>query len=98
MSDQTISKEHRILVVMRKVLSSIIKEITPPPGMQHPLSARTVEDVRQCLALISAREQELEQEAGIERSERPRFADEPETSKVIPLNAMGLDRKKKDET
>ncbi|KOR32518.1 segregation and condensation protein A, partial [Achromatium sp. WMS3] len=30
-------KEHEILMVMRKVLATIIKDTTPPPGMQSPL-------------------------------------------------------------
>lgn len=97
MTERTLSTEHRILVVMRKVLTSIIRETTPPPGLKHPLSDRTIEDIRQCLALISARERELEQNAGVQRQERPHFVDEPQTTKVIPLHSTGLTRKKKDE-
>ena len=82
------SKEQRILHVMRKVLASIVKDTTPPPGMRHPLSEHTIEDIRQCFALISAREHELAEAAGITVKERPRFADEPRTTQVIPIKGL----------
>ena len=60
------SKEREILVVMRKVLAQIIKDTTPPSrAMKHPLSEQTIQDVRQCLGLISARERELADAAGV---------------------------------
>jgi hypothetical protein len=45
--------------------------------MRHPLSDATIQDLRQCLALISARERELAQAAGRPVSGQPRYADEP---------------------
>jgi hypothetical protein len=83
------SPEQRILAVMRKVLANVVKDATPPPGMRHPLSERTIEDIRHCFALISAREQELARQAGIEIKERPRFGDEPHQTKVVPINQVG---------
>jgi hypothetical protein len=44
--------------------------------MRHPLSDATIEDLRHCLALISARERELAQAAGVPAGARPRFTDE----------------------
>ena len=85
------SKERRILVVMRKVLSSIIKDTTPPAGMRHPLSDTTIEDVRQCLGLIAAREKELADAEG-RGGERPYFTDEPPESKVVPMSNIGKPR------
>ncbi|MCB1761233.1 MAG: segregation and condensation protein A [Gammaproteobacteria bacterium] len=85
-------KEREILKVMRKVLSSVIREITPPPGARHPLSQGTIEDVRNCLGLISARERELADAAGI-AAERPHFSDEPPAAKVIPMTQIGKTRK-----
>lgn len=86
MTTETRSMEQRILVVMRKVLAQIVKETTPPPGARHPLSEQTIEDIRQCFALISARERRLAEAAGLEIKERPRFTDEPQTTKVVSIN------------
>ena len=64
MSSEYLSKEHQIIATMRKVLSSIIRDTTPPPGRPHPLRESTIEDVKHCFALITAREQEIHEEAG----------------------------------
>lgn len=86
MQDLTI--EQQILLAMRKTLSAVIKDITPPPGMKHPLSDGTIEDVRQCLGLISARERELAEAQG-RASERPYYADEPQSAQVVPIAGIG---------
>lgn len=83
------SKEREILVVMRKVLAQIIKDTTPPSrAMKHPLSEQTIEDVRQCLGLISSRERELADAAGIAQ-ERPYFTDQQRPADVVPLTRIG---------
>jgi hypothetical protein len=64
---------------MRKVLSSVIKEITPPPGIRHPVSDQTIEDVRQCFYLITVRERELANLSGESSIDKPRYSDEPKT-------------------
>lgn len=79
----TRSKEQRILVVMRKLLAQIVKDTTPGPGMRHPLNEQTIKDIRDCFGLISARERELAEHAGIENKDRPRYVDDPKTSTVI---------------
>ena len=89
-----LSTEQQILIAMRKTLAAIIKDVTPPPGMKHPLSERTIEDVRQCLTLISAREKELADAQG-RGGERPYYADEPQAAQVVPI--AGLSRAKKKE-
>jgi len=78
-----LSQEQQIMVVMRKVLTTIIREITPSPGEKYPLSDQTVEDVRQCLRLIAAREQELAEAKGIINKDRPHYADEPQTTQIL---------------
>ena len=88
-----LTKEQQILIAMRQTLTSVIRDITPPPGMKHPLSERTVEDVRHCLALISARERELADAQG-RVSERPYYADEPQTAQVVPITGLGTGKKK----
>ena len=90
------SKEREILMVMRKVLSSVIREITPEPGMRHPLTDKTVEDVRMCLGLISSRERELADAAGIEQT-RPYYSDQKRPVEVVPISSIGKADKQKDE-
>lgn len=88
MSD-TSKKERDILVVMRKVLAQIIKDTTPPSrAMKHPLTDQTIQDIRQCLGLISLRERELADSAGV-ASERPYFTDEKSAAKVVPIGKIG---------
>ncbi|MDH4324314.1 MAG: segregation and condensation protein A [Betaproteobacteria bacterium] len=74
-----LTKEERILRAVKMTLAAVIKDTATPHGMRHPLSDSTIEDLRQCLALISAREREL---AG-ESREKPRFADEPGSESVV---------------
>lgn len=85
MSD--LSKDQQILVAMRKTLAAVIKDVTPPPGMKHPLSSATIEDLRQCLALISAREKELADLDG-RGGERPYYADQPQEAQVVPISGL----------
>lgn len=84
MNQETHSTEHKILITMRQLLSSIVRDTTPPPGMRHPLNAATIEDIKQCFALITAREKELNQAQGRPES-RPRYKDEPRKSHVVHL-------------
>jgi hypothetical protein len=77
MSDSELSMEERILQAVKRTLANIIKDTATPHGMRHPLSDGTIQDLRQCLALISARERELAATAGRPKSGRPRFTDEP---------------------
>lgn len=88
-----LSTEQQILIAMRKTLAAIIKDVTPPPGMKHPLSERTIEDVRQCFTLISAREKDLADAQG-RGGERPYYADEPQAAQVVPIAGLGRAKKK----
>ncbi len=80
-----LSKEQQIMVSMRKVLSTIIKEVTPKEGERYPLSEQTVKDIRMCLTLISAREQELAKERGMTNRERPYYVDEPQSTQTVQI-------------
>lgn len=82
MSDENLSREHHILVTLRQALASIVRDTTPPRGMKHPLADNTLEDIRQCFALISARERELNDALG-NPQRQPRYIDEPKTSQVV---------------
>lgn len=83
------SKERQILMVMRKVLAQIIKDTTPEyKSMRHPLSDNTIQDIRQCLGLISSREKELAELAGV-AEEKPYFTDERPSVEVVSINKIG---------
>ena len=95
MSDEELTKEERILRVMKRVLTGIAKDTYTRPGHRHPLSDDTVKDIRHCLSLITAREVELNQSAGRSMDHRPRFIDEPQDSVVVPLTIPGSKDKDK---
>ena len=61
---------------VRKTLAAIVRDTTPDPGMRHPLSERTIQDIRKCFALISAREREFAEQSG-QPEMRPRYPGEP---------------------
>lgn len=83
MNETEVSTEERILRAVKLALTRVIKDTATPPGMTHPLKEGTIEDLRQCLVLISARERELAQAAGRAQDQRPRFVDEPSDSAVV---------------
>lgn len=91
-----ISKEQRVMRMMRMVLASIVKDTTPQPGMHHPLSEQTIEDIKACFALISAREMELAEETGLAQ-EKPYFSDDPQKAKVVSINRSSLNNRKPEE-
>ena len=81
-------KEKRIMVMMRQVLSAVARDTVPPPGMKHTLSDSTIQGIRDCLSLITSREHELNIELGEENNARPRYTDEPQTTKVVSLDSI----------
>ncbi|MDH5435567.1 MAG: segregation and condensation protein A [Gammaproteobacteria bacterium] len=87
--------EQRVLKAVKSVLISVIKDTTTKPGLKHPLTEQTKEDIKQCLDLITARETELNSAAGIENNARPYFTDEPKTKVVVSLDSTELSGKKK---
>ena len=82
-----LSQEQQIMQVMRQTLTAIIKDVTPPPGMRHPLSEATIQQVRQCLGLIAAREQELAAEQG-RGGERPYYSDERQEVQFVAFETL----------
>lgn len=83
-----LSKEEQILRMMKKVLTDVAKETFTRPGLKHPLSDNTILSIRDCLALITAREVELSEEHGRPMNQRPKFVDEPQTSVVVPIDSL----------
>lgn len=80
-ADAAASKEERILRAVKSTLTKVIKDTATPANMRHPLSDDTIEDLRLCLSLISARERELAEDAGRSWSQRPSYVDEPAPQK-----------------
>ena len=80
------SKEEKILRMVKRVLTDIAKDTSTPPGMKHPLSENTIQSIRDCLGLISAREKELTDESGRPNQARPEFIDEPKKTQVVTLH------------
>ena len=72
--------EHRILIQVRQVLAAVVRDVTPAPGRPNPLSDKTIEDIRGCFALISAREREL---AGNNDPDVPVFGDKGATTRIV---------------
>ena len=83
MSKEELSKEQQIMRAMRKTLTSIVRDTAPRDGNPSPLSSATVENIRMCLGLISAREAELAEALGLSRSERPSYTDETPASQPL---------------
>jgi len=94
MSGEDLSQEERILRMMRRVLTDIARETYTRPGLRHPLSETTLLNMRDCLALIAARERELAEAAGRPSRARPRYADEPRATSVVVSLEPGNGRKK----
>ncbi len=92
MSNDTLSKEAQILDIMRKVLTDVERDTYTKPELKHPLSESTIISIRDCLALISAREFELAEDEGREMKMRPRYVDEPKKTVVIPIDKIGRDK------
>ncbi len=86
MSEES-AKEREILMVMRKVLAAIVKDTAPEhKALQHPLSEQTIQDIRACFGLITAREKEL---AGRIATERPYFIDEAPAATTVSISSIG---------
>ena len=88
MSEEANNRERDLLLVMRKVLASIIKDTTPAHrDLKHPLSETTIQDVRMCLGLISTRERELADQAGV-KPEKPYDTYDKPSAEVVSINKI----------
>ncbi len=92
MSKPELTKEERILRMMKSALTDVAKDTATEPGLKHPLSEQTIRNIRECLMAITVREQELAHEHNRNTSARPRYVDEPHTEVVVSLDASKLKR------
>lgn len=95
MSDKDFSKEEQILGAVKRVLTEVIKDTATEPGMKHPLSPDTISGMRDCLVLISQREQELAELAGRAMDMRPHFKDEPKPQGDVVVSIDAISKSKK---
>ena len=85
MNTEELSKEQRIMRIMRKTLGNIVKDVTPVGGRTNPLSESTIQDIKDCFALISDRERELGEALNFDQA-KPYYADgELPNAKVISI-------------
>ena len=88
MSPTPLNQEERILRMMKRVLTDVAKDTHSAPGIKHALSPHTIEGIRECLALITAREAELASDSGRAHADRPHFVDEPKRTQVVHLHPI----------
>jgi hypothetical protein len=69
MNTEELSKEQQILRVMRKTLGNVVRDVTPLGGRPNPLTGDTIQDIKECFALISEREKELAEQLGFNQSQ-----------------------------
>ncbi len=84
MSDQQVT-EQEILTAMKRILTDIAKETFTRPGLRHPLCDATINNMRECLKLISVREVELSGHSSDVSASRPRYVDEAPKNVVISM-------------
>jgi hypothetical protein len=82
--NKELQMERRILRAMRRTLSSVIKDATPRPGMDGFLSDDTVEQIRECLGIITAREKELADSLELTAA-KPMYPDQERTVRTVQV-------------
>ncbi len=97
MSENDHVKEEKILSAVKRVLTEVIKDTATEPGMKHPLSENTINGLRDCLVLISQREQELAGIMGRTMEKRPHFKDEPRQQGDVVVSIDSISKGKKKE-
>lgn len=84
-SHAELSREQRVLRMMRKILAEVVKDTAPRPGTPRALSDNTVMLIRDCFEMISIREAEIADALGYTRDERPMYPGQEPTAKVVKI-------------
>jgi hypothetical protein len=92
MADKNTDKEARMLTMMKRVLTEIAKETYTTPGFKHPLSDNTITGIRECLALITAREAEIKAANGETSTARPKLPGDKPDKVVVQLKPHKKDK------
>ena len=89
-------REEEVLQIIKDTLTAIAKDTYTPPELTHPLSGDTINQIRNCFAVITQRQQELARARGEEFNDRPRYIDEPNDTFVVSLDDFRDSTKKED--
>jgi len=95
MSEQAIT-EQEILTSVKRILTEIAKETFTRPGLRHPLSDDTINNMRQCLKMISIREVTLSGHDSDVSASRPKYIDEAPKNVVVSLADIKSSKPKSD--
>lgn len=88
MDEKALHDEQRLMRMMRKTLTSIVRDTAPRDGNPSPLTEATVLGIKDCLVVIANRETELAKLTGRTLDERPRFADETPNSHAVRISGI----------
>lgn len=88
MDSKALHDEQRLMRMMRKTLTSIVRDTAPRDGNPSPLTEATVMNIKDCLMVIASRETELARLTGRTLDERPRFADETPNAHTIRVSSI----------
>ncbi|MEW6119884.1 MAG: hypothetical protein AB1593_07335 [Pseudomonadota bacterium] len=86
--DKALHDEQRLMRMMRKTLTSIVRDTAPRDGNPSPLTEATIMNIKDCLMVISSRETELARLTGRTLDEKPRFSDETPTSHAVKISSI----------
>lgn len=82
--------ERRVLSVMRDILTRVARETATTPGTRHVLTDETIEQIRHCLSLISAREMELAKDPDEISANRPRYPGQTSRRDKVRLSIQSI--------
>ena len=83
-----LNKEAEILKLMRDTLIKVIKDTSTQPGLRHPLTQTTIEQIRHSLTLITVRQKELDESAGKTWDKRPTYPDTPPGETRVSITGL----------
>jgi hypothetical protein len=87
-NEKALHDEQRLMRMMRKTLTSIVRDTAPRNGNPSPLSETTVLGIKDCLMVISGRETELSQLTGRTLDERPHFTDDTPNTHAVKISSI----------
>jgi hypothetical protein len=87
-NEKALHDEQRLMRMMRKTLTSIVRDTAPRDGNPSPLTEPTILGLKDCLVVISSRETELAQLTGRTLDERPHYSDETPTSHAVKISSI----------
>lgn len=91
MSKEESIKEQGILRQMRKTLGNVVRDVTPLGGRANPLTETTINDIKDCFAMISEREKKLAEKLNLDQA-KPYYKDGEQPNAQI-LNFVKLPKK-----